>query len=142
MAERLARIAKIDLEKLGHELYSVSGADEKSAEELFKTDYKQFHIADKNFGIGQITCVDATHLMTRKDEFIAVMSKLKKDRDFDNVILMITDVLLEGSYLLYVGSDDEIQQAFNVTPKDNCVFLNGVMSRKKQIVPMLTALWG
>ena len=142
MAERLARIAKINLEELGKELYSVSGADDKSAEELFRTDYKQFHIADKNLGVSQITCVDASHLLTRKDEFMAVMSKLKKDMDFDDVILMITDVLLEGSYLLYVGSDDEIQQAFSVVPKDNCVFLPGVMSRKKQVVPMLTALWG
>ncbi len=142
MAERLARIAKINLEKLGKELYSVSGADDKSAEELFRTDYKQFHIADKNLGVSQITCVDASHLLTRKDEFMAVMSKLKKDMDFDDVILMITDVLLDGSYLLYVGSDDEIQQAFSVVPKDNCVFLPGVMSRKKQVVPMLTALWG
>ena len=58
------------------------------------------------------------------------------------VLLMITDVLQEGSYLLYVGSDDVIQQAFSVTPKDNQVFLPGVMSRKKQIIPMLTALWG
>ncbi len=41
MAERLARIAKINLEELGKELYSVSGADDKSAEELFRTDYKQ-----------------------------------------------------------------------------------------------------
>ena len=71
-----------------------------------------------------------------------MMAKLKKDMDFDCVILMITDVLLEGSYLLYVGADDEIQQAFSVTPKDNCVFLPGVMSRKKQVIPMLTALWG
>lgn len=142
MAERLARIARIDLEELGHELYSVSGADGKTAEELFKTDYKQFHIADKNFGIGQITCVDATHLINRKDEFINVMKKLKKEEEFDCVILMVTDVLLEGSYLIYVGSDEEIQQAFNVEPKDNCVFLNRVMSRKKQIVPMLTAVWG
>ena len=142
MAERLARIARIDLEELGHELYSVSGADGKSAEELFKTDYKQFHIAEKNLGVSQITCVDAEHMLSRRDEFMSMMKKLKKDMDFDIVILMVTDVLLEGSYLLYVGSDDEIQQAFSVVPKDNCVFLPGVMSRKKQVIPMLTALWG
>ena len=55
---------------------------------------------------------------------------------------MLTDVLLEGSHLVYLGSDDAIQQAFNVEPKDGCVFLPKVMSRKKQIIPMLTALWG
>ena len=55
---------------------------------------------------------------------------------------MLTDVLLEGSYLIFLGSDEVMSQAFNVTPKDNEMFLPGVMSRKKQIIPMLTALWG
>ena len=58
------------------------------------------------------------------------------------IILMITDVLLEGSYLLYLGSDETIAQAFSTKPENNELFLPGVMSRKKQIIPMLTALWG
>ena len=58
------------------------------------------------------------------------------------VLLMLTDVLLEGTQLLYVGSDDTIRNAFSAEPKDNTLFLPGVMSRKKQIIPMLTALWG
>ena len=61
---------------------------------------------------------------------------------YDMVLLMLTDVLLEGTQLLYVGSDDAIRNAFSVEPKDNTLFLPGVMSRKKQIIPMLTALWG
>ena len=47
-----------------------------------------------------------------------------------------------GAYLLYVGSDETIRQAFGVEPENKQVFLPGVMSRKKQIIPMLTALWG
>ena len=58
------------------------------------------------------------------------------------MILMITDVLLEGTQIIYLGDDDTIQQAFSVTPKDHTVFLPHVMSRKKQIIPMLSALWG
>ena len=142
MAERLARIARISLEDLGKELFSVSGADDKSAEELFKMDYKQFHIAEQNIGVSQITCVDSSHLLARRDEFMQMMEKLRKDKDFDMVILMVTDVLLEGSHLFYVGSDEAIQQAFSVVPKDGHIFLKGVMSRKKQIIPMLTTLWG
>ena len=71
-----------------------------------------------------------------------MMSRLKAEREYDIIILMLTDVLLEGSHLVYVGSDDVMRQAFSVEPKDNCLFLPGVMSRKKQIIPMLTALWG
>ena len=86
--------------------------------------------------------VNSEKLMARGEEFLAYMEKLKGEKDFDLVMLMITDVLREGTELLYVGSDDTIQQAFSVTTKANRVFLPGVMSRKKQIIPMLTALWG
>lgn len=142
MAERLARFANISLDELGKELFSSGSTDGKSAEELFKTDYKQFHISGMNIGVSQITSADSEHLLTRKEEFMAVMKQQQKEHEFDLVILMITDVLLEGSYLLYVGSDEIMQQAFNMEPRDKQLFLRKVMSRKKQIIPMLTALWG
>ena len=140
MAERLARIANISLDDLGKTLFSFNL--DKDPETLLKTDYKQFHISGQNLAVSQITCDDSAQLLKRSEEFLAVMCRLKKLDDFDLVLLMITDVLQEGSHLLYVGSDDVIQQAFGVTPKDNHVFLPAVMSRKKQIIPMLTALWG
>ena len=142
MAERLARMARISIEELGKELFSSAGVGDKSAEELFKTDYKQFHIAEKNLGVSQITCVDAAAYLERKEEFLAVMDKIRREREFDVVILMLTDVLSEGSHLLYVGSDEIIRQAFNAEPKDNVLFIPGMMSRKKQLIPSLTALWG
>ena len=92
--------------------------------------------------MSQITCVDADHLLTRREEFLKLMEKLRDKQEFDMVMLMITDVLQEGSHIFYVGSDDVIAQAFNKEPHDNYIFLKGVMSRKKQIIPMLTALWG
>ena len=58
------------------------------------------------------------------------------------MLLMLTDVLLEGTQLIYIGNDETIQQAFNVSPKGNSVFLPQIMSRKKQVIPMLSALWG
>ena len=70
------------------------------------------------------------------------MKKNQKEKKLTMMIFMITDVLLEGSHLLYVGNDEIIQQAFSVVPKDNTAFLPDVMSRKKQIIPMLTAIWG
>ena len=142
MAERLARIAGVGLDEIGRELYAAGATDAKSAEELFTADYKQFHIAEQNIGVSQITCVDADHLLSRRDEFLKLMSRLKEKQDFDMVLLMITDVLQEGSHIFYVGSDDVIRQAFNKEPRDSHIFLKGVMSRKKQIIPMLTALWG
>lgn len=141
MAERLARIAKVSLTDLGRELFSGSN-DSKSAEELLRSDFKEFHIAEQVLGVGQVTCIDSQSLMERKDELLGAMRRAQKANSYDMVILMLTDVLQEGTQLLYIGSDDTIRNAFAVEPKDNAVFLPGVMSRKKQVVPMLTTLWG
>ncbi len=141
MAERLARMANVSLEELGKEIFSGSLGG-KSAEELLFTDYKEFHIAGYDFAVSQITCVDSPSMLERKEEFLTHMRRQAKKEKLSMVILMLTDVLLEGTQLLYLGDDDTIQQAFGVTPKDGTVFLPRVMSRKKQIIPMLSALWG
>ena len=141
MAERLARIANISLDELGREIFSTT-VDTKSAQDLLSSDYKEFHIAGHDLAVAQITCVDASSTLDRKDEFITLMKSRAREKDFSVMILMVTDVLMEGSHLIYVGNDEIIQQAFNVVPKDNTAFLPHVMSRKKQIIPMLSALWG
>ena len=141
MAERLARIGHISLEELGKEIFSGS-LDGKSARELLFTDYKEFHIAGHDLAVGQITCVDSPSVLSRKEEFLTLMGDAAEKNNYSMVLLMLTDVLLEGTQLIYVGSDETIQQAFNVVPRDNTVFLPKVMSRKKQIIPMLSALWG
>ena len=140
-AERMARIANISLEELGKAIFSAS-IEGKTVEELLFTDYKEFHIAGHDLAVSQITCVDSSSMLSRKDEFLTLMEKSAKKNKYDLVILMITDVLLEGSQIIYVGDDDTIRQAFNVTPREGTAFLPEVMSRKKQIIPMLSALWG
>ena len=81
-------------------------------------------------------------MLLRKAELLEEMKAISDKTDVSLVILMLTDVLLEGSYLFYLGDDDIISQAFGVTSKDNEVFLPNVMSRKKQVIPSLSALWG
>ena len=140
-AERMARIANVSLEDLGKEIFSAS-IESKTAEELLRADYKEFHIAGHDLAVSQITCVDSPKMLERKDEFLALMKKLATEKGYSMVILMLTDVLLEGTQIIYLGDEETIQQAFNVSPKDNTVFLPKVMSRKKQVIPMLSALWG
>ena len=142
MADRMARIANISLDELGKTIFSASISDDKPADTLLFTDFKDFHIADHDFGVSQITCVDSERMMQRKDEFLAVMQKTMAERGYTLMILMLTDVLLEGTHLLYLGDEDIITQAFGVQLKDHTCFLPGVVSRKKQVIPMLTALWG
>ncbi len=142
MAERMAHIADLSLDELGRKIFSASTPEDKPVEQLLFTDFKEFHIAGHDFGVGQITCVDSDRQLTRKDEFLRLMERTKEEHQYSMIILMLTDVLLEGSKVLCVGGEDTFQQAFNTELKEHEAFLPHVMSRKKQIIPMLSALWG
>ena len=137
----LARLYNVSLDELGRQIFSAS-VGSKTAQELLRSDYKEFHIAGHDLAVSQITCMDSPVMLERKEEFLAIMRQRMKVEGLDMIILMLTDVLLEGTQLIYVGDDDTIQQAFNVIPKEQTVFLPRVMSRKKQVIPMLSALWG
>ena len=140
-AERMARIANVSLEELGRDIFSAS-VENRTAEDLLFSDYKEFHIAGHDLAVAQITCVDSPKMLERKEEFLELMQKNVAKKGFSMMILMLTDVLLEGTQMVYLGSDETIQQAFSVQPKENTLFLPGIMSRKKQVIPMLSALWG
>ena len=141
-AERMARIANVSLDELGKAIFSAA-VENKTAEEILFTDYKEFHIAGHSMAVAQLTCVDSEAVLEeRKDELLRIMRKHAKTKEFDLVLLMLTDVLLEGTQVLYVGDDEAIRQAFSTEPRDNMVFLPKVMSRKKQVIPMLSEMWG
>ena len=140
MAERMARIANVSLEELGELIFSASSLN-KTVDEILFSDYKEFHIAGHDLAIAQTTCVDSIAMLARKEEFLERMRYTAKKTGQHMLLWMITDVLMEGSHIVYVGDDEVIRQAFHVMPKDNVIFLSGVMSRKKQVLPMLSAIW-
>ena len=142
IANRLARIASVCLEDLGQAIFSASCGDDKTAEAMLMTDYKEFHIAGHDLAVSQITTMDSARLLDRKGEFIKIMTAAQESQGLDTVVLMITDVLLEGTQLLFVGDEDTIRQAFGIKGEVSCAFLPKIMSRKKQVIPMLSALWG
>lgn len=143
VANRMARIANVSLEELGRAIFSATCGEDKTVQNMLDTDYKQFHIAGHNLAISQITCMDSERLLKRKDEFLDAMRQIRQKERLDTVLLMITDVLLDGTQLLFVGDENNICQAFNIkNPRENCAFLPKILSRKKQIVPTLSALWG
>jgi len=142
IAERLARIAGIDLEELGRSVFSASLAD-KPAGVLLRTDFKEFHLADHRLGIGQITTLDSADMLKRENEFLEEMEKMRAAKGYDLVLLMLTDVLREGTELLFAGDRDIVRQAFSMNRLEGShVFLKGIVSRKKQVVPALALLWG
>ncbi len=143
MAERMARIAGIDLDTLGREMFSANTNTDKPAAELLRTDFKEFHIAGHELGICQITCLDIDGMLTRLPELLSAMEAQKTEKGYDMLLMMLTDVLRCGTELVFLGEEEAIKQAFNTGDiTDHHVFLPGVVSRKKQIVPALAAMWG
>ena len=143
IAERLARIAGVELEALGREIFSAAASTDRPAAELLRRDFKDFHIAGHEIGVGQINCLDADALLERLPEFLEAMRDLQKERAYGMVLLMLTDVLRCGTELIFLGDAEVIRQSFNTAEiEGNHVFLPQVLSRKKQIVPALALLWG
>ncbi len=137
-AGALAKMVGVsDLQSLGMEMFKVKSAVEGTPiRELVFRDYKDFKMAGKGVGIGQLEVVDLSILDKVKDELHADIKKLKEEKGHQAVYLMLTDIMKEGTELL-IAADDEsfVEKAFGATPKDGRVWLDGVMSRKKQVVP-------
>lgn len=142
MAERMTAIAGVVLSDLGRDIFSPSATRETDPRKMLLSDFKHFEIAGHKLGIGQINCIDSDELLKRRDEFLEVMETVRNERGFSILLLMLTDVLREGTVLLCAGDEETVEEAFNVKLKEHNVFLPGVMSRKKQIVPALSILWG
>ncbi len=142
VAARMARIANESLEDLGRAIFSATSGDDKTVEAMLGTDYKEFHIAGHSLAVSQITCMDSDRLLKREDEFLEAMRAVRKKKGLDTVALMITDVLKEGTELIFTGDSDSIRHAFNIKNQVNHAFLPKIMSRKKQVIPTLSAMWG
>ena len=143
LAERLARHAGLDCAELGKALFSRGVSPDMPAEELVKYDIKEFHLTSHSLAIAQITTVDSDPFLQKKDDIINSLEKLRKVKQYEIAIMMVTNVLKEGTELLFSGDSDIIRNAFALDElRGNHVFLPQVLSRKKQIVPMLSQLWG
>ena len=140
IADKLKPIAGIDnLEKFGIEMFNAkSGWNKKTAEQIIKTDYKEYELGGKKIGIAQVETIDAGELEPRKAEFLEEMKKRKEKGSLDTIMVLLTDIMKEGC-LTFILSDsiDMIGKTFGKEIKDNEMYLPGVLSRKKQIVPPL-----
>ncbi|WP_210394637.1 manganese-dependent inorganic pyrophosphatase [Motiliproteus sediminis] len=138
--EALAKIAGIDDYKaFGVEMFKVKSQVEGTpARELVMRDFKDFDMSGKLVGIGQLETVDLSVFDSIKAELEADIAKLKAEGNRHSVCLLLTDIMKEGSELL-VASDDPalIEAAFASKLSDNKAWLEGVLSRKKQVVPPL-----
>ena len=141
-AERMASIAHVSIEELGRMIFSASTSDDKSAGDILFQDYKEFMLSGHTLGVGQVVTLDSDRVLRRRDDFLTAMRERMEERKYDMMLFMITDMLKEGSHLLFLGDADVISQAFNVQPEGNYAFLPRIVSRKKQVIPSLSVYWG
>lgn len=134
----LAEIAGINIKEHAHEMFFAgSNISEKTAKELFTGDFKRFSIGDTTFGIGQVSCMDGEELDQVKKKVMTYMKEQYKSLGVNMLYFMLTDIIKTGTELLCVGDGamELVERAFGVQGSDDVVYLPGVVSRKKQVVP-------
>ena len=139
MAKKLAEIAGIsNIEEFGMEILKAKSIVGKlKPEEIINMDFKNFDFNGKKVGIGQVEVIDVSEVESKKDDIYKLLEEKLKNEGYDLIVFLITDIMKEGSEALVVGNKEMFEKAFNVKVEGKSVFLEGVMSRKKQVVPPL-----
>ncbi|WP_394174187.1 manganese-dependent inorganic pyrophosphatase [Guptibacillus hwajinpoensis] len=139
-ARELAEIAGVDAETYGLEMLK-AGADmsSKTPAELISLDAKEFGMGEAKVEVAQVNVVDTLDVLARKDAVEEEMRQVIEVKELDLFLLVVTDILTNNSTVLALGKHvNHVEKAFNVELVENLAVLEGVVSRKKQIVPVLT----
>lgn len=138
-AEYLAKIAGVNIESYGMKLIEAGTSLEgKTAEEVYYSDMKKFVFGKYNVVISQINTADFKSIFDLINDIKGTMYKLCEANNYDLALLMVTDIVLGGTELIAIGSGKELAiKAFGIDNKEDSIFLPGVLSRKKQVVPQL-----
>ncbi|MGL4655917.1 MAG: putative manganese-dependent inorganic diphosphatase [Sarcina sp.] len=138
---KLAEIAGIDPYTYGKDLLKAgTSLKGKTVEEIFNQDFKPFTIQGTKVGVAQVNTMDIEGFMgSLKAEMLDYMTARATEIGAEMMMLLLTDIIEEGSQILVAGNDLAIaEESFGVKLQDNTTFLPGVLSRKKQVVPNLT----
>lgn len=139
-AEKLAVIAGVNLKEYGMAMLK-AGADlgDLTPAQIAKTDSKPFSFGKYKAIVAQISVMDTADILAKKAELVAAMQELCQNEGYDMSLLMVTDIMEESTELVFVGEPKQlIADAFGKDASGDSIYLPGVMSRKKQIVPQLT----
>ncbi len=139
-AEKLAGIAGVDLKEYGMAMLK-AGADlgDLTPAQIAKTDSKPFSFGSYKAIVSQISVMDTADILAKKAELTEAMKELCQAEGYDMALLMVTDIMEESTELVFVGEPKQlIADAFGKDASGDSIYLPGVMSRKKQIVPQLT----
>lgn len=133
--DELLKIVDIDLLQYAMDMFKAGTSLEGySLEEILFQDFKKFNLVYKNVGISQVFTLDINQIMDRKEEFVKLIDHMTEDKDYFMIIMAVTDIVNEGSYMFYTSNKERLvksifDDAYQGIYVDKCV------SRKKQIVP-------
>lgn len=139
-ALELAEIAGVNAEEYGLKMLK-AGADlsQKSIAELLSLDAKEFGMGKSKVEIAQVNAVDPAEVFARQTELEDALSRIIQEKDLDLFLFVVTDILKNDSTALVLGrASQAVEEAFGVTLADRKAVLKGVVSRKLQVVPVLT----
>lgn len=142
-ARELAQIAGVNAEEYGLDMLK-AGADlsDKTIEQLISLDAKEFEMGGAKVEIAQVNAVDVNDVLSRQSEVEAALNGIIASKGLDLFLFVVTDILNNDSVGLALGkAADAVEQAYNVKLADNKAVLKGVVSRKSQIVPVLTDIF-
>ncbi|OFW81477.1 MAG: manganese-dependent inorganic pyrophosphatase [Alicyclobacillus sp. RIFOXYA1_FULL_53_8] len=136
----LAAIAGVDVDEYGLQMLK-AGADlsQKTVQQLTSLDSKEFPMGEYKVEIAQVNAVDVHDVLSRQAEVEDVLTNIINEKQLDLFVFVVTDILLNDSVVIALGrAAKAVEKAYNVTLVDNKATLTGVVSRKKQVVPILT----
>lgn len=134
-------LAGVNYETYGLAMFKAgSSLKGKSKEEIIYEDFKKFSCDDQTIGIGQVMTTDIDTILDEKEEYISILNEIANRHNYDIVGLFITDVINNGSYILYNDKAQAIMQdSFGLDQLKQGHYLEGIVSRKKQIIPPILA---
>ncbi|MDI6901315.1 MAG: putative manganese-dependent inorganic diphosphatase [Anaerosomatales bacterium] len=143
VAERLASIARVDVESFGMEMFRARSATVAfSTERTVESDLKEYRLGDALVAVGQVETVDAGSVLEHRDALLGHMAALAEARRYDLLMLLVTDVVREGSEVLAVGKTRIAERALGIDLSGGSAWMDGVLSRKKQIAARLVEASG
>ena len=142
IGEELAKIAGVDILEYGTKMFkAASSVAGLSVDEIIHNDMKTFKYGDSNMAIGQVVTMDFDELLKRKDEIVSELNNMTQFGNFSVSLLFVTDIIKNGSYLFFNDSSENIlEEAYGISHAIQGVYLDGVVSRKKQMLPPLLEL--
>src|SRR6266566_1612992 len=144
VATELAEITGEDIEQYGQEIFAAAAADlnARSAIELLTSDFKEFSVGGTKFAVGTVETASPATIEKRTDELLSTMQQLSKQRGYSCFLFMIVDIINMRCTLLVWGGEEAVSQVLGAPLQagGHTIVVDGLVSRKKQLVPQLNRI--